>query len=168
MKLLYAPWRQKYAGSADETKSSTTSTDECIFCKHIQSSDDEQHGILKRFKHCVVMLNKFPYNAGHVLILPTEHKATLDKLSQEVRAELMEATSLSDKIITKALGAEGMNIGMNIGKAAGAGIPSHLHIHLLPRWQGDTNFMPTVGQTKVISFDMNDIYKKLKNAFENE
>lgn len=111
------------------------------------------------------MLNKYPYNAGHLLILPIKHVASLAELTKEARSELIELQSQSVEILQKTLNNDGANIGINLGKAAGAGIPSHLHIHILPRWQGDTNFMPTIAQTKVISFDLGQYYKKLKKQF---
>lgn len=166
MKILYAPWRSKYAEDVSRSKQEETTSDACPFCTQISEDNDEKNGIIKRFANSVIMLNKYPYNAGHVLILPIQHVAEFDQLTPEVRAELMEVMSLSIPTIQKALGAEGMNVGVSFGKAAGAGIPSHLHIHVLPRWIGDTNFMPTIGKTKVISFNITDVYKKLKKAFE--
>jgi ATP adenylyltransferase len=100
-----------------------------------------------------------------VLIIPLRHVANLNNLTPEERAELMEATNSTITLLTDTLGAQGINVGLNLGKAAGAGIPSHLHMHVLPRWNGDTNFLPTLSGTKTISFDLNDIYKKLHDAF---
>ena len=114
------------------------------------------------------MLNKYPYNAGHLLILPIRHVALLSDLEKNERAELMELVNMSVNIVSATLGNHGLNIGINLGKAAGAGIPSHLHTHILPRWDGDTNFMPAIAKTKVISFDLSDIYEKLKKEFDKE
>jgi ATP adenylyltransferase len=114
----------------------------------------------------VVMLNRFPYNAGHLLILPYAHKAGLNELSKEDRQELTELTNASIEIVKRELTCDGVNIGANLGKAAGAGIPSHLHMHILPRFLGDTNFLPTLADTKQISFDLGKIYTRLKPHFE--
>lgn len=164
MKILYAPWRSSYANDTSGGKKENSDAEQCVFCQQLQAHEDEKYHIIHRFDHCALLLNKFPYNAGHCLLLPYEHVGKLESLSPIVRSDLMEALSQSAEVIQQALRAEGMNIGINLGKAAGAGIPSHLHVHLLPRWVGDTNFMPTIGQTKVISFDVEDIYKKLREA----
>ena len=166
MKMLYAPWRSEYTSDTHEGKNEDASSENCVFCSQFASNQDIEHGIIKRFEHTVVIINKYPYNAGHVLLLPVAHIGSLDQLSPSVRAELMELTNASVTTVQKALKAEGVNVGINIGKAAGAGIPSHLHVHILPRWNGDTNYMPTIGQTKVISFDLATIYKTLVEAFK--
>ena len=111
------------------------------------------------------MLNLYPYNAGHLLILPFEHTATLEALPKATRTEIMELTSLCTKILESELKCDGINVGINLGRAAGAGIPSHLHLHVLPRWNGDTNFLPTLADTKQVSFDLKKIYTLLKKAF---
>lgn len=165
MKMLYAPWRSEYTNDTKAGKNEGASEERCVFCNQFASDKDVEHGIIKRFDHSIIILNKYPYNAGHILILPLNHVDSLDKLVPKIRAELMELITASVGTIKMALKAEGVNVGINIGKAAGAGIPAHLHIHLLPRWNGDTNFMPTIGQTKVISFDLNTIYETLSKAF---
>ena len=167
MKMLYAPWRSEYTTDTHEGKNEDTQQDNCVFCDQFASKKDHEHGIIKRFNNTIVIINKYPYNAGHVLILPIAHVGTLEQLSPQVRAELMELINVSVTTVKDALKAEGINVGINIGKAAGAGIPSHLHVHILPRWNGDTNYMPTIGQTKVISFDLNTIYETLTKAFES-
>lgn len=167
MKMLYAPWRGEYATDTNEGKNADSAQDACVFCKQIASNKDQEYGIIKRFKHTVVVLNKYPYNAGHILILPINHIESISKLPVEVRNELMNVVGISVDTIKEALKADGLNVGINLGKIAGAGIPAHLHIHILPRWVGDTNFMPTIADTKVVSFNLADIYKKLKDAFEH-
>jgi len=166
MKKLFAPWRSEYASDFGEEKKEGIKKNKCLFCSQLKENKDEKNFILKRFKHSFVMLNKYPYNAGHLLILPIKHTATLSKLSKEELSELMELQSKSIDILFSTLKNDGLNAGLNLGKAAGAGIPSHLHIHLLPRWQGDTNFMPVIAQTKVISFDLSKFYKQLKKEFD--
>lgn len=166
MKRLYAPWRSPYAESVDRTKEEKASAQECVFCTKLKQKKDNENFIIKRFKYNAIILNRFPYNAGHILIIPLVHKATLDKLSRAARIELMELLALSGPLMQKTFDADGVNIGLNIGKAAGAGIPSHLHFHVLPRWHGDTNFLPTLTDTKLISFDLHTIYEQLKKAFK--
>lgn len=166
MKNLYSPWREAYAKNVhDGSKKETTTADDCIFCQQLAENQDEKNLIIKRFKHNYVLLNKFPYNAGHMLVLPLAHHATLNEISHETRAELMEIVAQATQICTDALKSDGCNVGINLGKAAGAGIPSHLHIHVLPRWSGDTNFMPVIAEVKQISLDLHKIYEKLKVTF---
>jgi len=166
MKLLYAPWRSGYSDSTDHTKHEGAGAEECVFCTQFAENQDKKNFILKRTPHAVVMLNRYPYNAGHLLIIPLEHKGTIDELLPEVQAELMGLIGKSSTILKETLGAQGINVGINMGKAAGAGIPAHVHIHVLPRWVGDTNVLPTLCETKVISYDLNEVYAKLKKAFE--
>lgn len=166
MDILYAPWRSAYASDVARAKKEGTDTDECVFCTNLAQNEDEKYFIFKRYKHCVVKLNLFPYNAGHLLVMPLAHHMYLDELAQEVRAEMMELISASRKILADVLDAQGANIGFNVGKVAGAGMPSHIHAHVLPRWSGDTNFLPLLAQTKQISFDLREVYQKLKPAFE--
>lgn len=167
MNKLYAPWRADYTTGSAHKNSEGQPQNECVFCRQIASQEDERYFILKRFANHTIMLNLYPYNAGHLLIVSNAHIASLQELNQEARAELMELTTLCVDILKKALDAHGINIGLNLGKAAGAGIPSHLHMHVLPRFTGDTNFMPTIADTKVISFNLNSIYKKLHQHFTN-
>lgn len=163
---MYAPWRSNYTTSEVRTKKEGIKKDECVFCEQFAENKDAKHFILKRFAHNAVMLNKFPYNTGHLLIIPFAHKATLDQLSKAARTELMELIAKSSHIVRTALKADGVNIGLNIGKESGSSIPSHLHVHVLPRWKGDTNFLPTLADTKQISVDLHDTYKQLKKAFK--
>jgi ATP adenylyltransferase len=166
MDLLYAPWRTSYSSSIHEAKQENASADQCIFCQQLERPDDAAHFIFRRFKRVMVMLNLYPYNAGHLLILPLAHLSRLDELDKQTRADIMELTTHSTEILTRVLGAHGINVGLNLGKAAGAGIPAHLHMHVLPRWTGDTNFLPTLAHTKQISFDLQDMFARLKPAFD--
>lgn len=165
MKQLYAPWRDTYSLSVANKESETISEQHCVFCSHFNDTADENNFILRRFKHCVVMLNRFPYNAGHVLILPKAHVPNLEDLPRDARIELIELATHSTQILKKNLNAAGINVGLNLGRAAGAGIPSHLHMHILPRFVGDTNFLATLADTKAISFDLHKTYKQLKPDF---
>lgn len=167
MNILYAPWRSEYTDDTHEGKNEVATSDVCVFCTQLASNNDKEFGIIKRFENTFVMLNKYPYNAGHLLILPKAHACSLSHLTKECRSELMELMNISCDIVKSCLGAGGVNVGINLGAAAGAGIPSHLHVHILPRWVGDTNFMPTIGQTKIISFDLTKIYVTLSEAFKD-
>ena len=166
MKRLYCPWREQYSKAVSGTKKENTTEDECAFCTKFKDANDAQHYIVKRFKHCAVILNLFPYNAGHLLVLPYRHVSCLSELSDDERNELMKVITLTVDVAKDALKAQGINVGLNLGRAAGAGIPSHLHFHVLPRWVGDTNFMPLLADTKTVSFDLKDVYQKLKKAFD--
>lgn len=164
MKRLYAPWRSAYAQKISRETKIKTSAKECVFCQILKEKDDEKNFIIKRYKHCFIMLNRYPYNAGHLLIIPTNHKKNLSDFDAKARSEMMEIMSLATEIVQKK-GAHGVNVGINLGKAAGAGIPSHLHIHVLPRYEGDTNFMPLLADTKQISFDLKKVYEEMKGWF---
>jgi len=119
-----------------------------------------------RFKYSFVMFNRYPYNGGHLMILPLAHKGELDTCTPETRREMMELINICISILKKELQPEGFNVGFNTGRAGGGGIPSHIHIHVLPRWESDTNFMPLLCQTKPISVDLREMYTKLKKAFD--
>lgn len=162
MQILYAPWRSSYASSNDESKQEQTKKDECVFCTQLQDNNDEKYFILKRYKHCYIVLNKYPYNAGHLMVLPLNHEKSLESLSSDARHEMMDLTSQCVSIVERVLKTEGVNIGLNIGRASGAGIPSHLHMHILPRWHGDTNYLPALADVKVVSFDLKEIFDLLK------
>jgi len=165
VKKIYAPWRSNYVTENAIGKEENTPSKKCVFCKAFLDNNDEDNFILKRTKNCIVILNLYPYNAGHVMVLPIKHTETLEKLSFDVQAEMMNLISSCIKILKRALKPDGFNIGINLGKAGGAGMPSHLHIHAIPRWTGDTNFLPVIAETKAISFDLPKMYKQLKKAF---
>jgi ATP adenylyltransferase len=166
MKILYAPWRSSYVHGMVQGKTENTTQQECIFCNQITLQEDEKHFIFRRFNYNIIMLNIFPYNAGHLLIVSLEHTNCLTNSSKAARIELIELTHECITILNKALKADGINVGINLGKAAGAGIPSHLHEHVLPRWTGDTNFLPLLAETKQISVDLKKLYRQLKPYFE--
>ncbi len=165
MKKLYAPWRSTYTTSVAHADNSDTTINDCIFCQQFKEKKDDKYYILRRFKHHAVVLNRYPYNAGHLMILPFEHVANLHDLPQDALHELVELTSIASQIVKQELGADGVNVGLNLGKAAGAGMPAHVHMHVLPRWTGDTNFLPTLGETKAVSFDLDEAFKKLTPVF---
>jgi ATP adenylyltransferase len=159
MNRLYAPWRSEYI-----TEEKTT---ECPFCLAARSSDDQAHYVLSRNHAVVVLLNKYPYNAGHVLIVPVAHCATLEGLTSQVRGAIMEAATVWSGILQKALSCQGLNIGFNLGIVSGGSIPDHIHMHVLPRWAGDTNFLATLSDTKLISFNLQDVYRRLLLAAQS-
>lgn len=161
MERLWSPWRMQYMSAAGETASSG-----CVFCAHLAAGDDEAALILFRGERTFVFLNAFPYNTGHLMVAPLRHAGDVGDLDQAERSELFELTCRSVEIVRRAMGAEGFNTGMNLGAAGGAGIPGHLHMHVVPRWNGDTNFMPVTGNTKVLPEMLADTYAKLKPAFD--
>jgi ATP adenylyltransferase len=158
MKILWASWRSVYVTEAGKSE-------ECIFCKKL-SGNDEENLVLWRGKSCFAMLNIFPYNNGHLMIAPYRHIASLIDLNEQEKLELMEALSLLSEVLKEALKCHGFNIGMNLGRVAGAGVPDHIHLHIVPRWEGDTNFMPVIGETKVIPQSLSATYQLLKTALE--
>ncbi|MDH5525783.1 MAG: HIT domain-containing protein [Nitrospirota bacterium] len=157
MKPLWAPWRIDYI-LGDKSSG-------CIFCDKVKESADRDNGILLRGEHAFVMLNAYPYNPAHVMISPYAHVDCLEKVQPLALAEIMALTRLSEMAVREAVRPEGFNMGLNIGRAAGAGIEEHLHLHLLPRWNGDVNFMPAVAGTHVIPEALLQTYDKLLPAF---
>jgi diadenosine tetraphosphate (Ap4A) HIT family hydrolase len=164
MDRLYAPWRTKYVRGIHSGKKED-GAEVCPFCEQYAAQKDLYYGILLRAKYHFVMMNAYPYSGGHLLIISNEHTPGIEEFSPEVRAELIELTALSSSILKKELNAQGINLGANLGKAAGAGIPAHFHFHVLPRWVGDTNFFPLIGETKQIGTDLKQIYDQLLPAF---
>lgn len=157
MKLLWAPWRMKYI-QAEKSK-------ECIFCQKLEENKDKTNYILFRKKNTFVILNTFPYNNGHLMVIPNRHLQGMEEMKEETLSELMITVKESVNLLKKTLKPDGFNIGINMGSVAGAGIKEHFHIHIIPRWQGDTNFMPTIAQTKVISQSLRETYNNLKNTY---
>ena len=141
------------------------SEDGCVFCDHLAEGDDEGAHILYRGPQTFVILNAYPYNTGHLMVAPLRHAADVKDLTDGERRELFEVTCSAIEIVRDAMKAEGFNTGMNLGSAGGAGIPGHLHMHVVPRWGGDTNFMSTVGGTKVLPEMLADTAEKLRPGF---
>lgn len=137
----------------------------CIFCSAVGNRDDEAAFVLHRGPGVFVILNAFPYNSGHLMVAPVRHVGDLGEMGADERTELMEVTFQASEIVRRTMKAEGFNLGLNLGAAAGAGIPGHLHMHVVPRWAGDTNFMPVVGDTKVLPEMLADTYSKLRSPF---
>jgi len=157
---LYSPWRSQYIETYDKVEG-------CFLCNALKSSEDEKNLVLYRGDKVFVIMNLYPYNAGHVLVCPNEHIGDFGSLDRETLCELSEVSQLMLKAIKEALNPDGFNMGYNLGRVAGAGLESHLHNHIVPRWNGDTNFMPVLAEVKVISQELRDIYHKIKTALEN-
>jgi len=158
MEKLWAPWRMQYIGALNEAG--------CIFCEKPRQQKDEENLIVHRGERAFVIMNIFPYNNGHLLIAPYKHVPDLDGLDDDDLLEVMNLTRRSTEALRRAASPHGFNIGINVGQVAGAGIADHIHLHIVPRWSGDTNFMPVVGDTKVIPEALAETYAKLKRGFQ--
>ncbi len=158
MEHLWSPWRLAYItrGAASEG---------CVFCKALSDSDAAPL-IVFRGKTCFVILNLFPYNNGHLMVIPTRHIASLGSATSEELSELIELTRRAEIALTEAYAPQGINMGINLGKPAGAGILDHVHMHVVPRWNGDTNFMTVVGETRILPEELADTALKLRPLFE--
>ncbi len=158
MKRLYSPWRSAYIASFTQPKKRK----QCLFCRIAKESKDEQDLVVWRGRHCYLVMNLFPYNSGHLMVVPYKHTAELSTLSDEVNAEIMQAAVLAIEALRKVSGSQGFNFGANLGRAAGAGIDEHIHFHIVPRWIGDTNFMPVLSDVKLISEELKKVWKGLR------
>ncbi|HTY08467.1 MAG TPA: HIT domain-containing protein [Candidatus Edwardsbacteria bacterium] len=163
MKRLWAPWRMAYITGIDGPKDTG-----CIFCVKPKQRRDEANRILLRGKKAFVMMNIFPYNNGHLMIAPYRHVGDLGKLRDAELLEMMTLAQACVKAMAASMRPDGYNLGFNLGRTAGAGIADHLHLHLVPRWNGDTNFMPVLGGTKVISEALEDTAAKLRKHLTKE
>lgn len=146
MQPIWAPWRMEYVLEDKSEKE----LQECVFCVGSDETRDRERQLLFRGKHGFIIMNRYPYSNGHLLIIPFRHVCDLNELTPEEGIELFQLLTLAKEVLLEKLSPQGFNIGMNLGSAAGAGIPGHLHWHIVPRWQGDTNFMPVVGDLRVI------------------
>lgn len=160
MDKLWAPWRLEYIVNAADSE------EECIFCSKPREKKDEENLILYRAKHSFVILNKYPYNNGHLMVVPYLHESDPTRLSDPILLDLAHTLNLAILAVRKAMYPHGMNIGINIGRTAGAGIDEHLHYHLVPRWNGDTNFMPILTDVKVVSESLKSSHCRLTAAFK--
>ena len=144
----------------------TPQSQACIFCIEPTDEHDAERYILYRGEHCFMMLNLYPYNNGHLMIAPYQHVGTIEKLDVAILADLMEQTQLALRALRLAMKPDGFNMGINEGKVAGAGFADHAHLHVVPRWEGDTNFMPVLADTKVIPEHLDNVYGQLKLVLE--
>ncbi len=158
--ILYAPWRSDYV--------THEKIQGCVFC-HIssQKDDDEELHVLYRDRYCFVVMNRYPYTPGHFMIIPHHHTDALEELKSETWLHMSALAQKGVHLLKEAFGAQGVNIGMNLGGAAGAGIAEHIHMHLVPRWRGDTNFISSIGETRVYSSDFEKIYQKILKEIPN-
>jgi ATP adenylyltransferase len=160
---IFAGWRNAYVSGVAQVE---PVEGECVFCALFAADvSDRERLVVHRGEHCVVMLNLYPYGSGHMLVMPTRHIAALDQLGGAERAEFFTLIVDATNALQKAYAPDGMNVGANLGRAAGAGVPGHLHFHALPRWGGDTNFMTSIGETRVIPEDLATSYDKLREAW---
>ena len=160
MKQLWTPWRLEYILSDKKAG--------CIFCEFLEQEDDRANLILLRGQRCFLMLNKYPYNNGHLMAVPYRHVESLELLHPEEQSDLMAMTALAIRALRRAMAPNGFNVGYNIGKVAGAGVEDHVHCHIVPRWNGDTNFMPVLGEIRVIPQSLDSAYDQIKAALEPE
>jgi ATP adenylyltransferase len=158
MKHIWSPWRMKYMRS-------NNSPDGCIFCDAAAKEDGIENLIVTRSQHAFVILNRYPYTSGHVMVVPYAHAGAMGELDKETLADVMSLIQQAIAAINKVYKPEGFNIGANLGAVAGAGIANHIHFHVVPRWAGDTNFMTSVGEARVIPEDLDDTLQHLKNAW---
>ncbi len=160
---MFTPWRYAYVTSVE-------STVDCVFCsiprgKNDGCKNDEQGFIVHRGKFCFVILNAYPYTSGHTMVVPYEHVDQLQKLSEPAAQEMMALTQRLEGVLRELYRPDGLNLGMNLGKAAGAGVAGHIHMHILPRWIADVNFMGAIGETRVLPEDLQTTYKRIREKF---
>jgi len=159
MKRLFSPWRKDYIDGPFKVAG-------CIFCNAMQKADGAENLIVHRGARAIVMLNLYPYTSGHTMVAPIAHQPSLEFLDPETRAEMMELVTQTMTVLKEVYSPQAFNMGANIGKAAGAGVPDHVHLHIVPRWNGDTNFMATVGETRVLPETIEETYKRIKQAWK--
>ncbi|MCL4510225.1 MAG: HIT domain-containing protein [Bacteroidetes bacterium] len=162
MERLWSPWRSKYIESFSERENGKEKV--CVFCQKLAEHDDERNLIVYRSDLSAIIMNIYPYNSGHLLIVPFAHKGTFEELTDDENADVMRQTRLAIKLLRLASHPDGFNFGANLGRVSGAGIAEHVHFHVVPRWEGDSNFMPVLADTKVISEDLYGTLRKLTNA----
>jgi ATP adenylyltransferase len=159
MEYISAPWRQKYVRRVCRMKG-------CIFCQAMKTKNDTAAYVLFRGRHNFIILNKFPYTPGHLMIAPLRHTSSVESAPKEASDELADLLKLSLRILKKAYRPHGFNVGMNLGQSAGAGVVDHYHLHVIPRWHGDANFMPLISQTRILIEDLAATYDRLRPFFE--
>ncbi len=166
MDQMWSPWRSQYILSASQAQKNADK-EECFLCSASQRIvPDHETYTVARFQECFAILNRYPYNAGHLMIAPNEHCGDLHALPAVVYQDMMNAVRIAERVLTQTLRCHGMNIGINLGQSAGAGVPGHLHIHLVPRWNGDANFMPVIADIRMISSAMEDMYEQIRKGFQ--
>jgi ATP adenylyltransferase len=159
MDYLWTPWRYAYVSTAEKSAG-------CVFCDAVKAGDDRKVLIVYRGQHCFVILNRYPYTPGHVMIVPYAHLDELRKLSTDAAQEMMELSQRMESVLRELYRPDGVNLGMNIGKAAGAGIAGHIHMHVLPRWVADANFVSVVGETRILPEGLEETWKRMTKALQ--
>ncbi len=159
MDRIWTPWRMKYI------KENNGDLD-CFFCSAVKGENDRDNLVFYRGEHVFMILNRYPYTSGHVMCVPYAHEARLQDITKEARGELMELVSIAIEVLQLVYEPEGFNIGLNLGEVAGAGVAEHLHIHIVPRWTGDTSFMTAVGDTRVLPESLPVTYQRVKEAWD--
>lgn len=162
MKRLFSPWRSRYIATFKGEKKSKNS--DCLFCRIARERNDSRNLVVVRKECCYVVMNKYPYNSGHLMIVPYTHTPSFEGLSKNEYTEIMATTSEMIALLGRVNRPQGFNFGANLGRVAGAGIDQHVHFHLVPRWNGDTNFMPTIGEVKLVSEETTEVFKQLRSA----
>ena len=157
MDYLWSPWRMTYIQS--------NRVEGCVFCTEPTHADGVENLIIKRGQRAFVIVNRYPYTSGHLMIVPYDHQASLELLDAETRAEMMELAAHTVRVLRQIYNPQGFNMGINIGEPAGAGIAEHIHLHVVPRWTGDTNFMSALGQTRVLPELLEDTYQRVLSAW---
>ena len=160
---MWAPWRMAYVSAEHDHEFEGP---QCVFCELPAQGDDVQALILARGQHCFVIMNAYPYASGHLMVVPYSHLDRLTDMPPDAVAEMMEFARAAQVVLSEAMHPHGFNLGMNQGSAAGAGIADHLHLHLVPRWSGDTNFMPVTGDVRVMPQSLEETYAMLKPGFD--
>ena len=158
MNHIWSPWRMKYIEKTEKEEG-------CVFCNAQAKEDNALNLIAFRGQLAFVILNLYPYTSGHLMVIPFEHVATFEELTPATRAEMMELTSQCMAVLRKTYHPQGFNMGANIGEVAGAGVPGHVHIHIVPRWGADTNFITVLGETRVLPESIQDTYKRVREGF---
>ena len=159
MDYLWTPWRYAYVTTVEKDSI-------CIFCELPKTGDDAKAHIVHRAQHCYIVLNNYPYTSGHVMIVPFAHLDELQKLPEVTAQEMMVLSQKTESALRRIYSPDGINLGMNIGRAAGAGVAAHVHMHMLPRWVGDTNFMTVTGESRVLPEALQETYGRIKAAIE--
>jgi ATP adenylyltransferase len=159
MDYLWTPWRYAYVSTAEKATG-------CVFCNAVNAGDDEKVLIVHRGEYCFVILNAYPYTPGHVMVVPYAHLDELQKLPVAAAQEMMKLSQRMETVLRELYHPDGINLGMNIGKAAGAGIAGHIHMHVLPRWVADANFLSVIGETRILPEALEETWKRMKNSLD--
>ncbi len=165
MERLWSPWRSKYIDSF--SKKEEGKEHECVFCEKLAQKEDEKNYVVYRGPLAAIIMNIFPYNSGHMMVVPYSHKGSFEELTDDENLDVMRQTGLTIKLLRLTSNPEGFNFGANLGRISGAGIADHVHFHVVPRWNGDVNFMPVLADAKVISEGLDQTYKKLTGALRS-